>query len=360
MELGDDINAKDHDDFKPFRVNGEESSLFIVYKAFTAKYEGVEALHKVKDFCLTSTSPENQRKSLEFLYMSNFFGKLDDMIAINQTSEVIENQQWAQLFSILINRRRKKLDHFQVLKNIENIQSASLYVEIYKRFVRVYSFQELRETGKAANELANISDLMEEVEDPLMKKYTQERLEDFQFFYHFFRNELILCRMYGYRLLKEPHNIYKHCLVHKNLALTYLFEDYGQTMYHMQEALNIAREKGFTLLEKGLTNKNLPFIAAITGHCEGVTTTDPIEQAHLNIAKGNIAEAVEVLQNIETPSHYQEYYLGKALQDQSLLMNAYNRFMQQGDFFGAKLPFIELQKLKEGYQEQTFQNGISS
>ncbi|KGX84770.1 AimR family lysis-lysogeny pheromone receptor [Pontibacillus marinus] len=348
-----------HEAFKPFRLNEEESPLSIVYKAFTAQYDPDPALHLVRDFCLTSTSIENQRKSLEFLYMRSFFKELDEMIEINKKSERIENRQWAELFDILITRRRKNVDHYQILDQIKNIKPVSSYVELYKQFITIYCYHELRQSGKLANYLDSINDLIEQVEDPLMLMFFQERMEDYHYFYHFQRNELILCRMYGFRLLKKPHNIYKNCLVHRNIALTYLFESYEQAMYHINEALRIAKEMGYTLLEDGIVNNNIPFIAAVNGKYEGISTTNPVEQAHLNIAKGNIDEALSVLEKIENPSQYQEYYLGKALKDKARLMNSYNRFIQQGDYFGAKLPFTEIQKLRENISGPKNQRDIS-
>lgn len=344
----DEKNESQHNRFRPFRESGnEESSLYIVYKAMTAKYDPTRALEFVKEFCLTSTSIDNQKKSLEFLYMSNFFPALDQMIEKNKQSNIVENQQWAQLFAILMRRRRETVDHYEILKQVQKMKPVSEYVEIYQHFTTIYCYHELRQSGKAANHLDRINELMHNLEDPLIITFMQERLEDYYFFYHFQRNELILCRMYGFRLLKKPYNLYKNCLVHRNIALTYLWENYDQCMYHVHEALKIARKHGYTLLEKGIMNHNVPFIAAVHEKYEGITTTDPIEEAHLNIAKGNIKEAVKVLSNIEHPSHYQEYYLGKALGDLTLLMKSYSRFIQKGDYFGAKLPFMELQKLRE-------------
>ncbi|KGX84771.1 AimR family lysis-lysogeny pheromone receptor [Pontibacillus marinus] len=332
--------------FEPFRNNGNESSLYMVYKTLTSQYELNQALHLVKEFCLSSTSEENQRKSLEFLYSSSFFEDINKMIEHNRISEVLENRQWADIFEIMINRKREHVDPYTILKKMERMKPESQEVEVYKTLLTIYSYYDLRETGKGASYFTRLIDQVNAIEDPLMEMYFQERLDDFWFYYHFYRNELILSRRYGFRLVKNSNNSFKVCGIHVVLALTYMLEDYDQAMYHCHEAIAISDRNGYRF-SHSIRELNIPFISAVNGIYEGIQTSDPVENAHLSIAKGNIDEAVEVLSKIENPSKLQQYYLGKALGDVEILNKVYNEFIKEGHFFFAKLPLMELRKLKE-------------
>lgn len=332
--------------FSPFHKEGKESPLSIVYKAFMANYELSEALDLIKEYCLASQSPENQRKSLEFLYGSSYFKELDEMIERNRHSGILENQQWAEVFNSFLARKRDKIDPYRTINQLKKLEPVSVEVEIYKTLLTIYCYYDLRQTGKGASYFGVLVDLINEVTDPLLNKYLEERLDDFWFYYHFYRNELILCRRYGFRLVKNSNNKFKVCGVHIVLALTYMLEDYEQSLYHCNEAISISDRNGYRFSHT-VREKNIPFISAVSGHYQGVHTSDPIENAHLLIAKGENEEALTVLRSIENPSHLQQYYLGKALGDLDLLNKVYNAFIKDGHFFFAKLPLIEIRKIRD-------------
>jgi len=335
--------------FKPFRQNGNETPLHIVYKAMMARYDSEQALALLKDFCLTSISVENQRRGLELLYMSSFFDELEELILVNKQSENEENRQWAYIYDIMLERRKsgETVDPYKILAGLDKVKPLSQEVELLKVFLTMYSYNSLRKNGTVGSYFDTLHELTSKIDDPLMAVYFNDRLQDFLMFYHFLRNELILCRRYGYRLLNRTHNTFKHCVAHQKLALTYALESYEQALYHSNEALRIAEQNGYTRLSHSITDKNLPFISAVNGVYEGVTTTDPIEQAHLDIARGNIDEAVEVLEKIEQPSPFQEYYLGKALNDMDRLLSAYHRFTRSGNHFAAQFPIHEIKRIRK-------------
>ncbi len=335
--------------FDPFRKNGNETSLYIVYKALMAKYEPDQALVLLKDFCLTATSQENQRKGLELLYMSSFFNEVDELIQLNKKSENMENRQWAQVYELIYKRRKsgETTDPFKLLEALGKIEPLSQEIELMKIFITVYCYHDLRQSGKVSSYFDTLTELTTKIDDPLMAMFFQERLEDFFMFYHLRRNEMILCRKYGYRLLNKTHNTFKHCVAHGKLSLTYALESYEQALYHANEALRIAEYHGYNQIIESMNNRNIPFISAVNGRYKNVTTTDPIEEAHLDIARGNVDKAVAFLESIEQPSPFQEYYLGKALQDTERLLSAYHRFVRKGDYFSAQFPMHEIKRLRK-------------
>jgi len=346
--MNKDKHIHDYDAiFLPFRNNGNEVSLFVVYKALMAKYNSYQAIQLLKAFCLTSTSPENQRKGLEFLYMNSFFQEVKDLIEINKASENDENRQWAQVYEIIIGRLGKdKMDPYTILSTLNNIKPMSEEIELLKLFLTVYSYNDLQQSGVVSSYFDTLIEHTHQIKDPFMSMYFQERLEDFLMFYHLFRNELILCRKYGYRLLKTTHNTYKHSVVHKQLSLTYALDNYEQAIYHANAALHIADEYGYTKISDSVRNNNIPFISAVNGRYENVTTEDRVEQAHLDIARGNIKKAVTYLENIEQRSLFQEYYLGKALDDEDRLMKVYHSFTRAGNHFAAQFPIKEIRRIR--------------
>ncbi|WP_377350150.1 AimR family lysis-lysogeny pheromone receptor [Pontibacillus salicampi] len=331
---------------KPLLQSGEEPSLFTLYQALQIEYEMGRVLSLVKEYCLQTVSEHNKIVGMEFLYMNDFLKELEQAIEDNLQSQQSSNQNWAKVYDLILKRRRQQIDPFEILKRLRKIKTEDNALLTMISFMKIYVHLDLTQYNEVGNYIDDITEGMEAFEDPLFKKYYQERLDDFWMFYYLFRNELILCRKHGFRLLNQSKNPYKLSTTHIVIGHSYARENYEQSIYHFYRAKDLAVTFN-QQMAKQIINQNIPFVSALNGIYEGITTDDEAEQAHLAIAAGRADEAIKTLEGFTNRTPFQEYYLGKAKQSEFHLKLAYRQFKQSGNFFIAKLPLLELERLKE-------------
>ncbi|MDY0394211.1 AimR family lysis-lysogeny pheromone receptor [Virgibacillus halophilus] len=188
--------------------------------------------------------------------------------------------------------------------------------------------------------------LFSNVKDVFLLSCFHNRLNQYLFMYHWSRNELIIARKYAFRALTQTSSDLIKASIHINLGLTYTFDTYQQGMYHLNAALSLAEGIGAKKVIDTIKIHNIPFLSAHFGETEGIETVDQSEQAHLEIARGNISKAIAILENSPLSNPFDLYYMGLAKRDKDLLTASYNHFIEkQGDLFFARLPLNAMKKL---------------
>ncbi|MDC3416719.1 hypothetical protein NC799_07280 [Aquibacillus sp. 3ASR75-54] len=131
----------------------------------------------------------------------------------------------------------------------------------------------------------------------------------------------------------------KRSTYNENLSLSYIFEDFSSSMYHLNEAKVIAEKLDDKQLLADIEWRNYPFICAVFGHVNGISTEDPAEQAHIEIVKGNDHLARAILNEMTINTPLLKYYYGLATRDKDLLMESCQDFIgKRSDHFFARLP----------------------
>lgn len=323
----------------------EEAPIFAVYKILSRQYDRAQVLEYMTHFCLTSQSEENQRKGLEFLYIIGAYKDCGKLIKINEASSNPLNQQWGEIYRIVLGRKTHYNDPNEILMELARIKPLSKEIYVIMLFLKLYAHVDLNQYGKMGNDVEAITEEMSQIRDSFLFLCYEERLDEAFFVYHFSKNELLLGRKYAFKVLNKTFNERKKAFVHNLLAISYALDSYQQAMYHVNESLRIAEEVGDTRYLESIKNHNIPFVSALNGVYEGITTNDRSEQAHLAIAKGDIQTAINILEPIEDRSPFQNYYLGKAKKDKELLTKSHQAFIRQGHYLFARIPLSELKKL---------------
>ncbi|MYL35710.1 hypothetical protein GLW05_19205 [Pontibacillus yanchengensis] len=330
----------------PFLQEGFEASLHNVQRMLSLQYDSETTAQLMKTLCLETNSDLNQRHALEYMYMNAFFQELLDMIEKNKVSSNPTNRQWAYIYELIWNRIAKKPDPNLTLQKIKELIPLDEGSEVLQTFLIQYSYFDLLAYGEFGNYYQRLVEQVSGIDSPFLSYYFQLRLEDFQFYYHWKRNEVIIARKYAFRALNKTMSPFKKCHLQIALAESYSIIDYDQAIFHMNEALNIADYYQFAIRD-AIRTRFYPFISAVHNKTEGVTTTDLPEQAHLAAARGDVGKVQEILGDCEELTPFQEYYLGLATQSVRLLTNSYRRLMNEyGDYYYAMLPFQELQRIK--------------
>ncbi|WP_099159421.1 AimR family lysis-lysogeny pheromone receptor [Virgibacillus ndiopensis] len=326
--------------------NNGELSLEQVRLLLAHEHDDQTVLELMRKFCLQTTSADISKKGMEFLYMNGFYNDLQLLINKNMKSANKSNRNWAVVYQLVIDRRLARYKPLEILKTIKRIKTDEPELKCVIEFVKITVYYELSEFGEIGNFLDKLQHLFEDVEDPLLVSYFNIRLYQNLFVYYWVRNELIMARKYAFRVLNHTTNIKTKVNLHINLGLTYTFDTYFQGMYHMSEALKLAKKNDLQKNVEVIQNRNIPFLSAHFKRTDGITTDDKSEQAHLEIAKGNHEKAVAILDDVPINSPFKLYYLGLAKKDKNKLLKSYNHFIEKrSDYFFGRLPLNAIKQM---------------
>lgn len=299
----------------------------------------------IRDFCMKTTDESDMRIGLEYLYTYGFYRDLPVLIQKNKQHMNPLNQKWAHVYELFIARQKRTLPQDEIIEIAQSIGTDDPALAFLIEHLIISSYFDIFEYDKLANSLDQIYQLQQEVDNTLIDTFFQIRLDSILFVYHWKRNEMILARKHGFRLINRIKQPSQEANIHLNLSLTYTFDDYESCMYHLNEAKKIAENQNMTRLIDMINNQNIPFVHAHFNQPEEITTPIVSEQAHLEIAKGNLQKAKELLAELPDHTPFTTYYLGRASQDKNILMRAYKGFIEgRSDHFFARLP---LQAIRE-------------
>lgn len=310
----------------------------------TEEHDEQTAKTMICDVCLQVTSDDVLKFGMEYFYTNGHYDELQKLIDKNAESANESNRKWAKVYQ-LSKDRYMKLDKVKILSPQDVIERANSIrtdepaLICVIEFLKLGVYNQLNEFGQIGNFLDKQPGLFDQIEDQFLKKSFQIRLYQNLFVYHWFRNELIIARKYAFQIINLTTNSEVKSNMHISLGLTYTFDTYHQGMYHLNEALYIAKQSKIYKNINRIQNKNIPFLSAHFKQVEGITTTDKSEQAHIEIAKGNLHEANKILKNMEINSPFKLYYLGMATQDRNILLKSYKIFItRRSDYFFSRLP----------------------
>lgn len=299
----------------------------------------------IRDFCMKTTDESDMRMGLEYLYNYGFYTELTDLTQKNKQHTNPLNQKWALVYELIMARQKRTIPQDKIIETAQSIETDDPALAFLIEHLIMSSYFDIFEYDKLANSLDQIYQLQQEVDNPLIDSFFQIRLDSMLFVYHWKRNEMILARKHGFRLINRVNNPMREANIHLNLCLTYIFDGYENCMYHLNEAKKIAENQNMTRLIDMINHQNIPFVHAHFNQPEGITTPIISEQAHLEIAKGNLQKAKELLAELPDHTPFTTYYLGRASQDKNILMRAYKGFIEgRSDHFFARLP---LQAIRE-------------
>ncbi|WP_085994064.1 AimR family lysis-lysogeny pheromone receptor [Oceanobacillus senegalensis] len=300
----------------------------------------------IRKYCIEANSSDLRKKGMEYLYMHGYFDDLEELINKNIQSSDPSMKQWAEVYQILLNikhGRYAKCEAVEAVKSVETKEPELLCLLEFAMIYKEYSLCQYKELG---NFISMYDQYMSEIDDFYLQESFKIRYIQLSLMYTLMRNEIIVARRLAYKLLNQVMNPYILLDTHIKLGLSYTFDSYFKAIYHMHEALKIAKEYDFPSEMNVIEKQYIPFLSAHFGKADQITTTDKTEQAHLELAKGNKEDAIEILTDVAEHTPFSKYYLGKALKDKSLLIQSYKQFVhKRNDYFFSRLPLNELRRI---------------
>ncbi|KAB8126759.1 hypothetical protein F9U64_19325 [Gracilibacillus oryzae] len=298
----------------------------------------VRVLELVKEFCKKSTSDLDHRLAMELFYVNGCVKELQYFIEKNRTSDNVLNQKYAIFYQVMLDIQLKK-NRWIIQDLVPILPTDQVEFKCLKYFIKFEMDLEANIYDRLGYYINKLQPLLQKIDNPLLASSFNIRTHILLFIYYWKRNELILARRNAYIVLQHPDHFRQKAQLHIYLAFSYIYEDFESAIYHIDEARTIAGKFQLKSIEKVISNYAYPFICAHFGKTEGVETDDPVERAHLEIARGNRKEARRILEKVTVPTPFSKYYLGLVTKKQQYLIHSYHDFMEkQGDHFFAKLP----------------------
>ncbi|WP_068673754.1 AimR family lysis-lysogeny pheromone receptor [Oceanobacillus sp. Castelsardo] len=324
----------------------EMVSLIQLQDALRQKYSEEMAMEQMRQFCLDSTSKEIQKKGMEFLFINGYLRELRSLIEKNKQSFDPSNRKWAEVYKIQLQLREGNYKPIEVLERINQIETNEPELLCLLEFAKVNIQFNMHSYHDLGNAICRYEELLPQIDDYFLVENFKIRYHLVTLTYTLMQNEIIMTRKHGYKLLNLTCNPEIQVETHIKLGESYTFDSYSQGMFHLRKALKIAKDNDMTSKIEFIEQTKIPFLAAYFNKTDNITTTNKSEQAHLEIMKGNYKKAIEILEQVPINTPFEKYYLGKAKQDKSLLIQSYKDFVyKRNDNFFCRLPLHELKIL---------------
>lgn len=328
------------------KIYSEMVSLIQLQDALRQKYSEKMAAEQMRQFCLDSSSKDIQKKGMEFLFINGYLHDLRTLIEKNKRSNDPSNRKWAEVYKIQLQIREKDYKPIEVIERINQFETNEPELLCLLEFAKVNLQFNMHNYHDLGNAICRYDELLPQINDYFLVENFKIRYHILTLTYTLMQNEIIMTRKHGYKLLNLTCNPEIQVNTHIKLGESYTFDSYSQGMFHLKEALKIAKEHNLTSQIEFIEQTKIPFLAAHSNKTDNITTTDKSEQAHLEIMKGNHKKAIEILKQIPIDTPFKKYYLGKAKRDKSLLLQSYKDFVyKRNDNFFCRLPLRELKIL---------------
>lgn len=300
------------------------------------------AAERTREFCLThkDTKLEDQLAMMEFLYMNDYFTDLENALEFEHLHPEV-----SMLYRIVLDRKTNRLTE-EDLKEMEAMEFEHPSLKCIHLFLLVYAYYDMKKFAGMDKYTEDIQEALFTINEPLFHYFMKLRFDELTFHHYFKTNSLVLARKFAYKYISSGLAPKKQATMHSHLALTYAFEDYDISLDYLKKTQKIAEDHDLSMIAQSVTQNSIPFISAFHHRTENVETKDPVEIAHLSIARGNPDRAIEILEPRASLSPFQQSYLGLAKKDLALLREAKGRFMHEyGDLFFAQLPEYYMKRI---------------
>ncbi|WP_117168429.1 AimR family lysis-lysogeny pheromone receptor [Paraliobacillus sediminis] len=303
-------------------------------------------IQKTCEYCLITKNEVDWRIGMHFLYTNGFYEETQFLIDKNKKSKNQINHKWAAVYELVLARRFRSIPHHEILKKLQKFKTEDTNLQFIIKQTLLSTNFDMFDYGSFNALLEELQGLLLKLDNHVLISLAHINLDQLFFVYYWKSNEVILARKYGFRLLNKMYNKKQKAHLHVNLSLTYIFDDFNACMYHLNQARLMAEEFQDNRLLNMIRNQNYPFICAHFQQTDNVASPNNSEQAHLEIARGNLIKAQGLLEPVTQVTPFIKYYLGLAHQDRKLLISSYNDFIEKrSDYFFARLPLHALQNL---------------
>ncbi|MDG5787191.1 AimR family lysis-lysogeny pheromone receptor [Evansella sp. AB-P1] len=295
------------------------------------------------------------RVSLEYAVSNSKTELLEYLIEKLSSSENEVSNEWAEIYLIDNLVCKNELDLTESINKLTYIQCQSPEMSALRKIFQLYNYYDL----KAFQMIEILSELIKNeiisLEDGYMKDSLQSRLDLAMQSVYLHLNQVEKSRTFGLNLKVNASTPIMQAIAYKNLALSYLFDNYDEAISQFNEALKVLEEIQ-NHDEIYHVQRLMNFVHTYWGHPEKtkwlkLDNLDEKQGYAYSLIKNNELElAKKTLEEtefqLEDDFHYgyHFYYLGLITDEDKYFYQSVRYFSKSGDYFFRQLPLQQLQE----------------
>lgn len=305
---------------------------------------------------IPSQKSKNARHALEYCVMTQLWELLEQTVKLLSASKNPVDKEWATMYELILLRKRKLLTPLEQLKEIEVFKPREKELHILKSIFKAYIYGELKEFRIIMLFIHNLDSSIKSIKDKFVKDSFTVRLSLLMSYVCINTNNLEQLRKYCYAIFEQDYFEDVKAPAHVNISLSYMYENYKKSLYHLNKALNLYN----TLIQEDKIKQamlNLSFLKSYWG--VHYTFTLPLDDntTYLNylyylIKKGDVLLAKKYIQQVNVAKlsdwdkAFYYYYKGQLTKEISDYLKSIKIFLNLNNHFYLQLPLQEVQKLK--------------
>ncbi|SDZ63561.1 hypothetical protein SAMN05421736_12362 [Evansella caseinilytica] len=308
--------------------------------------------HVVKELDPTSYLA---RVSLEYAVSHSKRDLLDYLIERLLLSGNEESREWAEIYQLDNMVYKGEISLVDSIHKLTYIHCASTEMSILRKIFQLYNYYDL----KAFQMIEILSGLIDNeinlLENSYMKDSFQSRLNLAMQSVHIHLNRLEESRKYGLQLKAIASTPIMKAIAYKNIALSYMFEDYEKSIAYFYNSLTILK-KLQNHNESNNVQRIMNFVHSYWEHPEKTEwiRKETIDEIHTYvfslIKKGDKELAIKVLDEAKNKIEndfqqgYHNYFRGLITDEEKYYYESVKFFSKSGDQFFRQLPLTALKE----------------
>lgn len=338
-EIAQRLNL-DKSTLSKFKNNGTELNFFSLYELskllYPKKYKKV-----MRIWCSTFKKPANLKHAFEFLSANRFVSELDTIVnsTLKITRSAIIKELCLVYKIILLNHKGMFEENYINTANELSLKhpEANALLAISK----IYYYNKKGKISKVFSFLKEAEQHNDKVEDCFLKEMYQNRINEMKSVALLFGcGNTKESRVYAEKTIQN--NIY--CDTFKadsyyRIGMSYLFESPDLCLANLNKAKINYEKDGLSLISEETEESTITFVKIYWGLTKGLKTNDPSAKAFLEARLGNKDKALEIIRTLNQESPFTKYYEGIAKEDYHILLESLIMFVNNGNYFYAKLPY---------------------
>ncbi|MED1304178.1 hypothetical protein BK704_07675 [[Bacillus thuringiensis] serovar konkukian] len=332
-----------------------EISLCYLAKTLVLLYESHSTRRNLLEMYLDVAKPENTREAMEYLSLRGEFDLLKTLVDREKSSDTEENVKWADVYDLICLESKqeiKLLDYHEMLEEMKE-ENQNPEMKILIGILLCYTSYQLGDYRLLTKRMTKLERKVLKIKNKFIKKCHNVRIKEGLASIKLTSDELDEVRRICDDVIglceNEPHLLINKARAIWLKAESFIFDDYEQSLTLFNEALEILKENinPEIIKKKRKIIKTIQFLKIYHNRdLDTLGIMEDEERAFYEIRRGNLAQAIEILINLEKKngelSSFQLVYLGVAKNDRKIIKQGLRKFEEKNSLFYARFAKKEL------------------
>lgn len=320
------------------------------------KYLYPEQEREVMSEYIPTQKSMNARHALEYCAMNGLWDLVEQTIKLLSSSNNTVDKEWAAMYQFFLMNTKRLLSPLEQLHQIEIFKPREKEIQILKSILKAYIYHELTEYRSVVLHVKDIDLQLLEIKTEFIKISFTVRINLIMSVIYKRANNLVQSRKYCHFILEQNYFDIVKAKAHQQIGLSYLYEDYQKSLYHLKEELKLNTYYGkVDFINKNL--RNISFLKSFWGidHTYSLPLDNLgyflnyvyylIKKDDLLLARKKINQ-IDINQLSERDIAFYYYYQGLITNEISHHLLSIKTFLNLNEHYHLQLPLKEIQKLQ--------------